>query len=168
MLKMEPISYLVSSAIVVLGIFVGVLLGYIAKEELRPGRKYLALMQAAILFLTVAFAVYYRLTHYVPVMLLFILLVWLEGKKITKEPRPGIYYVVYAIFAFTFFEASKSCTFIAFDSLIFLFGLPTGSLMFMKKKWKRDSVSLAVMFFVLSAALFLIVGTLATIYPSLA
>ncbi len=89
--KMEPTSYFVSSAIVVLGIFLGVLLGYIAKEELRPGRKYLALMQAAILLLMVVFAVYYRLMQYIPIMLLFILLVWLEAKKITKEPKPGFY-----------------------------------------------------------------------------
>jgi hypothetical protein len=166
--KMEPISYFVSSAIVVLGIFLGVLLGYIAKEELRPGRKYLALMQAAILLLMVVFAVYYRLMQHIPVMLLFILLVWLEAKKITKEPNPGFYYVLYMIFAFTFFEASKSCTFIVFDSLIFLFGLPAGSLMFMKKKWARNSAALAVLFIVLSAVLFFLVGTVATIYPFLA
>ena len=166
--KMEPTSYFVSSAIVVLGIFLGVLLGYIAKEELRPGRKYLALMQAAILLLMVVFAVYYRLMQYIPIMLLFILLVWLEAKKITKEPKPGFYYVIYMIFAFLFFEASKTGSFIVFDSLIFLFGLPAGSLMFMKKKWVKNSVSLAVMFIVLSAVLFLLVGTLATIYPFLA
>jgi len=157
---MEMIGYLISVFIVALGIFLGIFLGYIAKEELKPGKKYFALMQTAIIIAMVILSVYFGLRTYISVMLAFILLVWLDNKKITKEPKPRIYYVLYAIFAFLFFEASNSPVFIAFDSLIFLFGLPTGSLMFMKKKWAKNPAALSVLFFVLSVVLFILLETL--------
>jgi hypothetical protein len=158
---MDIICYTGSLIVVALGIFLGVLLGYAAKEELKPGRKYLAMLQFAILCLMVFYSLYLWLSPYVPIMLFFILLVWLDTKKLEKEPKEKMYYVIYAVFAFAFFEASKSCSFIVFDSLIFLFGLPTGSLLFMKKKnWLKHSASLSIMLVAVSLLLFILLRTL--------
>ena len=55
---MEILNYVLALVFSFLGIFAGMLLGYIAKEELRAGKKYFIWMQNILLILAVIFVLY--------------------------------------------------------------------------------------------------------------
>lgn len=153
---MEIISYSISALIVALGIICGLVLGKVAKEELKPGKKYLALLQSIIILLMVVFAAYFNLRPYIPVLLAFLFLARLHHVKVLQEPRPVFYYFAYIIFALLFFEASRSVSLIMFPSLIFAYGLPTGSLLLMRKKRIKHAFVVPAVFLALSLALFIL------------
>jgi len=153
---MELLNYAITAILVSIGIISGVILGKMAKEELKPGKKYFALIQTAIIFIMIVYASMFNLSAYVSVILAFLLLLKLSHFKFTEEPKPLFYYIAYAFFAFTFFEASRSASLIIFPSLIFIFGLPTGSLLLMRKKRIKHAFILPGFFFLLSMALILL------------
>ena len=156
---MELANYAAASLIVAAGIFCGAALGYIAKEELKPGKKYLAVFQHIILAAIATMLVYSNSCPYLAVLFAFLFLARLRHVRFTEKPRQGFYYFAYAAFALLFFGTSTSSFFIAHASLIFLFGLPTGSLIFMQKGWLKRSLPLAAVFLVLSLLLFILSGT---------
>lgn len=145
------ISYALTSLIVSLGVFCGVFLGYIAKEELKPGKKYLALLQNIILAVMLVLVAYFRPKPYIAVLFAFMFFVMLDHSGAIKGPKQACYYFVYAVFALLFFESRG---FIPYSSLMFLYGFPTGSLLFMKKKGREKALFIAALFFALSLLLF--------------
>lgn len=152
---MELINYALASFIVSLGIICGLVIGKMAKEELRPGRKYLAIMQSLAILLMVVFAAYLNLRPYITVLLAFLFLIRLHHVNILKEPKPSFYYIAYIIFSLLFFEASRSDSLIVFPALIFIYGLPTGSLLLMRKKRVKHAFIVPALFFALSLAIIL-------------
>lgn len=153
---MELINYALASFIVSLGVICGLVMGKMAKEELRPGKKYFAILQSLVIFLMVVFAVYLNLRPYITVLLAFLFLVRLHHVNILKEPKLVFYYIAYVVFSILFFEASRSASLIIFPVLIFIYGLPTGSLLIMRKKRIKHAFIVPGLFFVLSLAIILL------------
>lgn len=110
------------------GLFIGMLLGYLAKEELKPGKKYFIWLQNIILILAAILVLYAFQLH----IILFILI----GLVITLaliyfKPKAIIGYIILATLILLIIE--KTNFFILISSLIFLYGFPAGSLILTKK-----------------------------------
>jgi hypothetical protein len=124
------ISSLVSPLIAYLGIFVGVLLGHMAFEELVEGKKYFTLASTFAVFLILATIGSFLsvVTGFWYVGLVFGVIALLVFKY--SIPR----FVVYLLAPFLFFLPTQY-VFVSF-SLLFLYGLFQGSLLVKKeKKW---------------------------------
>ena len=127
---MQLLNYFLISIISFLGILIGMLLAFTAKEELESGKKYFLLLQKLTLLLILIFLLnffninlYLRITIYV----LFLALMTFNIKS----------QIIYPILAVVFFLSSKNPgLFITNSILIFLYGFPTGSL-FAKKLIKK-------------------------------
>ena len=127
---MQLLNYSLISLISFLGLLVGIILAFTAKEELKPGKKYFMLMQKITLLMILIFLLnffninlYLRITIYV----LFILLMAINIKS----------QIIYPVLGIVFFISSKNSELFIINSiLIFLYGFPTGSL-FAKKIIKK-------------------------------
>lgn len=153
---MELLNYFIAVILVSLGLILGVIIGKMTKEELKPGKKYFVLMQTAIIFIMIFYASMFNLSAYISVILAFLLLLKISNFRLTEEPKLGFYYLAYLCFAFTFFESSINASLIIFPSLIFIFGLPTGSLLLNRKKKIKHAFILLGFFFVISMILILL------------
>ena len=110
------------------GLFVGMLLGYITKEELKPGKKYFIWMQNIILILAAIFVLYSFQFH----IILFILIgLILTLALIYFKPKAIIGYIILAVLILLIIEDTNF--FLLTSSLTFLYGFPTGSLILTKK-----------------------------------
>jgi hypothetical protein len=157
-------NYALASFVVSVGIFCGAILGHIAKEELKPGRKYLAAMQNAVLAAVAVLLVYFGVGAFASVFAAFIFLLAAEKTKITNPHPIKISFLAYAVLALAFFEAAASglasSGFIALSSLAFIYGFPTGSIIFIKKRWKRKAFAAAAWFFCLSLGFYFLLPIL--------
>lgn len=161
---MDIANYAFASFVVSAGVFCGALLGYIAKEELKPGSKYLAAMQNAVLAAVAVLLVYFGMSALTAVFAAFVFLLAAEKTKVTKPHSPNASFLAYAMLALAFFEAAASglasSGFIALSSLAFIYGFPTGSMIFIKKRWKRKAFAAAAWFFCLSLGFYFLLPIL--------
>jgi hypothetical protein len=148
---MELINYILSALIVSFGIFCGVILGRIAKEELKPGKKYLIFLQYAIIAVMLVLMVYFRFN--VDIVFLFVAALFfvIYRTRFKKQIMPEIY----VLFALIFSNAVNGF-FISVSALIFLYGFPTGSLLYLNKKWIKPVVINFLLFFLISIILYLL------------
>jgi hypothetical protein len=110
------------------GLFIGLLLGCIAKEELKPGKKYFIWLQNLILIIAAVFVLYSFKLH----IILFILTgIILTLALIYLQPKAVVGYVILGILIVLILE--KTDFFLLTSSLAFLYGFPTGSLILVKK-----------------------------------
>lgn len=127
---MQLLNYFLISIISFLGILIGMLLAFTAKEELEPGKKYFMLMQKIILLLIIIFLLnFFNINLYLRIIIyiLFILLMIINIKSQIIYPALGV----------VFFLSSKDINLLITNSiLIFLYGFPAGSL-FAKKLIKK-------------------------------
>ncbi|MBN2112307.1 hypothetical protein JW707_04385 [Candidatus Woesearchaeota archaeon] len=149
---MELLNYILASLIVSLGLICGVILGFIAKEEIKPGRKYLIFLQYAIVAVILVLTVYFRFDIEIVFLLVAGIFFVLYRTRLKKQIMPEIYVLFAVIFA-----SAKAESFIVQSSLIFLYGFPTGSLMVMEKNWLKKVLVPFCMFLAVSAALFFLV-----------
>ena len=154
------LNYMLTSLAVALGVFCGAALGYIAKEELKPGKGYLVLLQNAVLAAMVILVVYFNQKPYISVLAAFVFFLMLMHTKLAKEPNQVHNYFAYALFALLFFQSKG---FVPFSAMMFLYGFPTGSFLYMKKKGIEKAALVAGFFFALTLVL-----AFATTCPSLA
>ena len=125
---MAVLNYILVLVFSFSGLFIGMLLGYIAKEELKPGKEYFIWMQNIILILAAIFVVYSFQLH----IILFIL----AGLMITLaliyfRPKAVVGYIILAFLILSIIE--KNNFFILISSLAFLYGFPAGSLILIRK-----------------------------------
>jgi len=113
-------GYFASLIIIFSGIFVGLLMGYMAKEELVPGRKYFEMLQHMI-FLAIL-AVFFLKNWSVVFVLLIALLVIVFS--FSKE-REALYYLSLAP---VLFFAWLYNGFAILAPLAFLYGFPIGTI----------------------------------------
>lgn len=133
---MNILNYSLSAIISYLGLFIGFFLALIAKEEIRPGKKYFILLQKVILLLIFIFLIVNIELNY-QIILLFLVFAILQIYRTKKEFNELPY--TYIILAIIFYISSKRLNlFIIESSLIFLYGLPTGSLL--TKKSKKETI----------------------------
>lgn len=133
---MNLLNYSLTAITVYLGLFIGFILAIIAKEEIKPGKRYFLLLQKIILLLIFIFLLIFIDLNYILVLLIlaFIIIHLLKTKKEFKE-LPYIYIILSIIF---YLSSKKLNLFIIESSLIFLYGLPTGSLL--TKKDKKETI----------------------------
>jgi len=141
-----PLNYFLASIIVYLGLLLGVILIKLAPEEQRPGKKYFSLLKKIILFLIITlFFAYSNLNYVLLLFLIAVLFLILLSKKITLEST----ILIYLLFGVIFSLSSKITNLFVIESvLIFLYGIPTASLIFkIKKKNYYDVFARNLLFF---------------------
>jgi len=152
---MNILNYSLAAIIAYLGLFIGILLAIMAKEEIKPGKKYFIFLQKIILLLIFIFLLIYTDLNYILILLILALII-VHLLKTKKEFNELPY--IYIILSIIFFLSSKILNFFIIESsLIFLYGLPTGSLLTNKDKKKTViNMSKNIGFIVVAIILFLI------------
>ena len=126
---MEILNYTLIAAVVSIGLILGRVLAWIAKEEIRPGKNYFLILQKALFCAAVILLMFLNRTnvHYMWIGALVIFVYLYYYKKISSE-------IVYGVLGLVFYLSVKTEYFLIASSLIFLYGLPTGTLLKDKKK----------------------------------
>jgi len=126
------LQYSLVSLVIFLGLVIGFILAVCAKEELKPGRKYFILLQHIILFLIIAGFFYFNINDFSLFLLVsivsgFFIFYNYEKVKNFNINRP---YLMYAFFAIIFYLSYKKIDLFSVESsLMFIYGLPSGSLL---------------------------------------
>ena len=151
---MNFLTYLLALIITFFGIFLGSLLVLMAPEEQKPGKKYFIWFRDILLLLVVFFLLYFNNLSlsfgFVFVLIVISLLVYFKGNS----------YIVYLLFAAVLYLSSKEISFFIIEaSLIFLYGLPTGSLLMDYKRKKKSFLKIFyyLYYIVIASLLFLII-----------
>ncbi|RME54732.1 hypothetical protein D6777_02895 [Candidatus Woesearchaeota archaeon] len=126
-----------------LGYFFGIVLAKISPEEMAPGKKYFKAFKIILILLLGALSAYYGK------YLLFIILGLVLGYFI-----PALYFYLGLLLVAAFLSSSELL--VMFSSLIFIFGLPSGSLDASKKNGLAEKFVLNLILFSLPLLLLLI------------
>jgi hypothetical protein len=153
---MQFLNYFLTALISYIGLFAGMLLIFMGPEEKKPGEKYFRIMQDVVLFLVMFFLFFNLKLNYFWVSFLMVIvllvLIWYRAKKIDKVENQ---FVVYTLFGIVLHLSLINAEFLITEaSLIFLYGMATGSLLTNSKK-KFESVKnvLKYSYFILVAML---------------
>ncbi|MBI2541660.1 hypothetical protein HYV80_03050 [Candidatus Woesearchaeota archaeon] len=153
---MQFINYFFSSVAAFFGLLIGHMLVNIAPEEQKPLEKYFVLMRKALLLLIFAFLAFYysgSWLYFAAISLLFASLLLIEYK--TNDLAKKIT-LAYAILGVLFYLSSKNTNLFAIESsLILLYGVPTMSLAYSKRKNGHNAIFKNIWFIVISNLLFL-------------
>ncbi len=148
---MEIINYTLTLIVSFLGLVIGIILAYIAKEELRAGKKYFILLQKVILTLIPSFFLFYFLKKNISLLIISILLFSMLINSYNKRIKT---HYIYPFLALIFFFSHKNIDLFRLEAfLIFLYGFPTGSLL--TKVTKKNYVKI-----VLQHISFVVIGLL--------
>ena len=136
---MSLLNYSLTAFVTYLGLIAGMILAFSTEEELKPGRKYFAILQHVCYFIIFGLLFYYfgvnKLTgELTTTAILFVILSYLcyhFGVKAKGKKMPLIkYYIIYAALAIIFYLSSKIIGIhIIISSVIFVYGLPTGTIL---------------------------------------
>ena len=129
------IQYIFTSIIVFLGLVFGFIISHFAKEELKPGKKYFILLQR---LLALAIFVFFMYSFHVRIYIIIIALFILSTLIYQFDFSLSIYYVVFGMLY------SFSPEPLTISALMFLFGLPSGALVYDDKR----EFLLSLLFFV--------------------
>tara|TARA_Y100000310_G_scaffold92935_1_gene90521 strand:- start:1486 stop:1947 length:462 start_codon:yes stop_codon:yes gene_type:complete len=130
---MQPITYILTLAVAYLGIVGGLILGKIAEEELKEGKRYFVLLQNVLFTLALTFMLVFNKLNIIVSSVIgagvFLCLIYFR-----KRYEKYVSKIAYDLFGVMFYFSSKiESLFIIESILIFLYGLPTGSLDLKKK-----------------------------------
>lgn len=114
------LTYLLLMAIIFLGLYIGLCIGYVAEEELKPGRKYFEILRH-LLFLA-ALAVFFIKN---PSIIFFIFTALLIIIFSFSRHRETLYYYALAVILFISWRFNG---FTLLAPLTFLYGFPVGSI----------------------------------------
>lgn len=129
---MELISYLLNLVITFSGLLVGIILAYIAPEELKPGEKYHLLLQNFIFSAIIAVYVNHALSSIVFGAVTYVLVMFLLSYRRISSRAAYLFSGIILAFSTEF----KQLMLIE-SILIFFYGFPTGTL-FVKKMIKKS------------------------------
>jgi len=151
------INYFIASLISFFGLILGIILVSIAPEEQKPGKKYFILLQNLFFILSVVFLLYFLEIDMGIIFLTAVLLTYYFSRIKIKDYFSKSEFL-YFLLAIIFFLSSKNTSLFLTESVIlFLFGMPTGSLLFDRKKKNYFKVVLrSIIFLVVALLLFLI------------
>lgn len=135
------LTYLSTLIFVFLGVYVGAILAFIAPEELKPGRTYLkAFMNTVLIFMVLILLYAYGANLFVLILLGVAASLFLY---FTTESTP-VNQIAYFLMGIAFFFATRNIDlFIVVASLIFIYGLPLGSLFVARRMKKSKGTVLA-------------------------
>lgn len=129
---MNLLNYSLAAIISYLGLFVGFILAITAKEELKAGRKYFIFLQKIILLLIFVFLlIFVKLNYLLVLLILVFIVIYISKRKKEFNELPYIYIILSIIF---YISSKELNLFVIESSLIFLYGLPTGTLLTRKSK----------------------------------
>ena len=143
-----PITYLnyfLVSIITYLGLLIGIILIKLAPEEQKPGKKYFILLKKILFFVIIVFLLFsYKINIILTTILLFFTIILLLNKKINLENSSRVYFFLGIIF----YLSSKVFNLFVIESvLIFLFGIPTSSLIIKLKKRNYKNILIKNLWF---------------------
>ena len=128
---MQFFTYFLVSTISFSGLIFGMITTFIAKDELKQGKKYFIALQNVIVALSTGILAYsYKIDlYFVTILTLLVFFVLYLIENVKKS------YLIYPLFAIIFYISSGITSFFVVESaLIFLYGFPTSSLLIRKKK----------------------------------
>lgn len=128
------LNYFLAAIIAYLGLLLGVILIKFAPEEQKPGRKYFVLLKKILFFLILASLLFfYKINIILSSILLFFIITLMLNKKINLDKLGLVYFFLGVVFYLSYF--SKIFNLFTIETvLIFLFGIPTSSLILKLKK----------------------------------
>ena len=133
--RMDFINYSLTNLIVFLGLIIGIILAYIAKEELKDGKKHFILLQNVLLTLILFFLLFFykiNLILNIGISLAVFLSLYFYLNTLKKQM---IKYIDYGLLGIFFYYASNNINlFLLQSALIFIYGFPAGSLLINIKK----------------------------------
>jgi len=133
-MQITYLNYFLASIIAYLGLLLGVILIRLAPEEKKPGKKYFILFKKTLFFLILASLLFfYKVNIILTTILLFFIIILILNKKIDLEKSSYVYFFLGIIFYLSYFSKIFNL-FIIETVLIFLFGIPTSSLILKLKK----------------------------------
>ena len=124
---MEYLQYAGIVIVTFLGLLAGITLGAISPEEVVPGRRWLLRLQKVVYVILIGVLLYH---HHALVSIAAILII--GGIGYVLLPYRGIYALFGAVLAIAYLFRSPA--FLTAASLVFLLGLPKGSLMASTRK----------------------------------
>ena len=144
---MEILNYIIIAVITAAGLILGKVLAKIAKEEIKPGKKYLLIMQKALFCAVILLLMYINRTnvHYIWAGAVIIFAYLRFFKKIN-------HLLMSTILAVAFFLASKTDYFLIISAMTFLYNFPAGSLI----KNKKDVAANLLVFLAVATIMFLV------------
>lgn len=151
------INYFLASLVSFFGLILGIILVSIAPEEQKPGKKYFIPLQNLFFILSVFFFLYFlKINIYIIFLIAILLAIYFLKIKVKDNLRKSEF--LYFLLAIIFFLSSKNTSMFLTESVvIFLFGMPTGSLLFNKTKKNYFRVFFKnIIFLVVALLLFLI------------
>ncbi|MBI2651333.1 hypothetical protein HYX01_02590 [Candidatus Woesearchaeota archaeon] len=149
-MQIDYLTYFLASIASYSGLLLGIILIKLAPEEQNPGKRYFILLQKIILLAALIFLLAFYKVELIISAIIILAAILLLNKKIIPE-KTGFAY----IFLGTIFYLSSKIfdLFVIEASLIFLFGVPTSSLIFNYKKKNYNDVFTKNLWFFVSAIL---------------
>jgi len=112
-----------------LGIVFGYLLGKIAPEELKPGNKYFILFKRIMFILVSLFVIVYFIQYVsIVITLIFVLLAIVIFVLLLKMKNEWLEILPFVLFLSAVIFHSEQNFYLVLSSLIFVYGLPVGTL----------------------------------------
>ena len=129
------ISYFLASIIAYLGLLLGVILIKLSPEEQKPGKKYFILLkQILFVLILIPLLYYFKINLILSVVLLSIVIALIIKRKVKFERNTIIYFILGIIF----YLSSRIPDLLIIESvLIFLYGIPTSSLILKKNNYLK-------------------------------
>lgn len=154
---MELINYLLMLLITFSGLFVGMILAYIAPEEMKPGEKHHKFIQTILFSAFLGVYAYHALSSWIFGVIVFIVLgILLTYKKISSRAAYLFFGIVIA------FSTEIKQILILESIVVFFYGFVTGTL-FMKNKINKPKLEVLSrlilnygFYFILPIAIYLI------------
>ena len=145
---MQLLNYAIASVIAYSGIAAGMMLIFMGPEEKKDGKRYFVIMQMAIIVLVSFFLLYFsrlRISYLLTAAALLLTSFLRVKDEIKKQ------HLVYMLLGIAFYMSSENIKLcLTESSLIFIYGMPTGSLICnSKKKLKSIGMVLAYSHFIL-------------------
>ena len=149
---MQILNYFLISLVVYLGLLVGIVLSFMAKEELKPGKRYFILLHNIILGVILFFILeFLNINVYLILFLPLVLVVFLF--KYSELYRKS--WIIYLLLGIIFYLASKNVNhLLIMSTLILFYGFLVSSLQFNKKDYYK--ILLMNLGFFICLAIFLI------------
>ncbi|MDP7322742.1 MAG: hypothetical protein QF729_02255 [Candidatus Woesearchaeota archaeon] len=131
-MQITYLSYFLASIVSYLGLLLGIILIKFAPEEKKPGKKYFILLKKILFFLIlVSLLFFYKVNIILTTVLLFFIIVLMLNGKINLDKSALVYFFLGIIF----YLSSKILNLFIIEAvLIFLFSIPTASLILNLKK----------------------------------
>ena len=129
------LTYILTTFFVFFGVYVGALLAFISPEEMKPGKTYFRAFENTLLVFIILVLLYaYEANLFVLIFLGVVLSIFLYY---TNETTP-VNQISYFLLGIALFFATRSVElFIIISTMIFLYGLPLGSL-YVARRMKKS------------------------------